>query len=125
MRQIQSNASELRCWMSSCMFGGAVGGEDLVESWVESVASLMCYCPPAHLTRFEHRVRTNLERCIDTHRNALVARAEIEELGTTVICKISVHEVLPNGSAYRNMSESAIWSLQTEMERQQVLFEAL
>jgi len=77
------------------------------------------------LTRFEHRVRTNLERCIDTHRNALVARAEIEELGTTVICKISVHEVLPNGSAYRNMSESAIWSLQTEMERQQVLFEAL
>ena len=125
MRQIQSNASELRCWMSSCMFGGAVGGEDLVESWVESVASLMCYCPPAHLTRFEHRVQSNLQRCMEGCHNALVARAEIQELGTTVICKVTVHEVLPNGSAYRNMGEDALWSLQTEMERQQVLFEAL
>jgi hypothetical protein len=107
------------------MFGGAVGGEDLVVSWVESVASLMCYCPPAHLSRFEHRVSSNLERCIASHTNALVARAEIEELGTTVVCKITVHEVLPNGSSFRNMSESAIWTLQTEMERQQVLFEAL
>ena len=83
------------------------------------------HVPPTRLDAFERLVLTNLKRCVSESSNTLIVRAEIEEMGSTVLCSVAVHESFaPRPRAFER-EDQTVWELQVTMKRQQVLFEVL